>query len=399
MTVLSVPADLVAGLRTGDEQALEHGFQEIYPALLSEVDSELHDLQSSSRVVERAVLQVLAGPPIEDAAGMTRALDEALHHAVVREQSRRAALRRFEHNEHVALADRKSGGVGAAEAWKHIHDARFQTPSSADPSASRHAAAGHLSAALNTRRRWSIPLLAVGLIALCAAAYGLMKLDTRPSEQFVQKQLAATSARVITAGAGQIGSVALSDDTQLRIAAKSLLRVVPNYGSSLRALSIAGSASITVGRGRSAVEIRAPGVAISATDGTIDVSAEQGEPTIVRVVSGGPRISVGDSAWVASAGDSYVIDHGIHPATPAQLEAAFAWTEGRFVMTGTVRDVVAGFRRWYDTDVGIVDNATAERRAQVTGSLESLSSSLESLKRSARVNVVWDNAHMLLYSR
>jgi hypothetical protein len=61
MTVLthSIPSDLMAGIRTGDEQALERGFQEIFPALLKEADEKVHDPATAARVVEKAFLHVL----------------------------------------------------------------------------------------------------------------------------------------------------------------------------------------------------------------------------------------------------------------------------------------------------------------------------------------------------
>ena len=53
----SIPADLVAGVRTGDDQTIERGFLALFPALVAQADAELHDRASSSRVVERAFLQ------------------------------------------------------------------------------------------------------------------------------------------------------------------------------------------------------------------------------------------------------------------------------------------------------------------------------------------------------
>src|SRR5687767_8132893 len=101
MAVLShtIPAELIGGLRTGDQSALEHGFQEMFPALLAEAEAELHDKHTAARVVEHAFQQLLANPPLGNAEEVDRVIAHALQHSIVREQSRLAALHRFERNE------------------------------------------------------------------------------------------------------------------------------------------------------------------------------------------------------------------------------------------------------------------------------------------------------------
>jgi ferric-dicitrate binding protein FerR (iron transport regulator) len=147
-------------------------------------------------------------------------------------------------------------------------------------------------------------------------------------------------------------------------------------------------------------ELRLAGVALSATEGQIDVRSQAGRPTLVRVVSGSPEVRVGDSTWIAAAGQTFVLDGGnVRQATAGEIDEALGWMEGRFVVNGTVRDVVDGFRRWYDADVGIGDNSIADRPAQVVGSLESLTSSIQALEKSAGVKMTWSNRHMLLFRK
>lgn len=407
MTVLhhTIPADLMSGLRTGDEQALEHGFQELFPVLLKEADDELHDPASAGRVVERAFLQVIGDPEVAtNSDTVARALEQAMHQSIVREKSRLAALRRFEHNEGVSHRDHHTHAAGSsdpAHVWERIQQTRHQSES-ARPSVeeAKHRTAAHMAEAMNDKRKWSIPLLIAGVITVCAAAYGLSRVNPRPSEKFIASELAAATARHTRALPGQIGNISLADETTVRLGAGSLLNVSKDVAEKLRAASVDGAASFTIAPARRPFELRLAGVALTATGGQIDVRSQSGKPTLVRVVSGTPEVRVGDSTWIAAAGQSFVFTSGkIRPATAAEIDEALGWMEGRFVVNGTVRDVVDAFRQWYDADVGIGDNSIATWPAQVVGSLESLTSSIQSLEKSAKVKMAWSNRHMLLFRR
>ena len=405
MAVLShsIPADLVAGLRTGNESVIERGFHELFPALVAEADAQLHDKASSVRVVERAFQQVLSGTPPNDAETLDRALTQSIHQAVVREQSRLAALRRFEHNEGVGHHGRHAAeATDAAHAWAHIKDARARAAAghAVDPKEGQHVAAAHLAAAMDRdHRKWSIPLIVGAIIVLSVAGYGVSKIDPRPSEKFVLAQLNATTARAINTPAGQVGNISLSDGTAMRIAAGSQLKVVNNFGETLRAVLVRGTASFTIAPDKKPFELRGKDVAISANEGKVDFRAEDNRPALVRVVAGSPRITVGDSSWVAAAGQTFVMENGIRQASAGELDEAFAWMDGRFSAAGSIREVVGAIRRWYDMDVGIGDNSIAEWPATATGTLESLTSTIASLEKSAKVKMVWQNRQMLLFRK
>src|SRR4051812_42538354 len=172
VTSHSIPADLVAGVRAGDDTVIERGFHDLYPTLVAEADADLHDKASSARVVERAFLQVMSGSPPADAQEFDRALSQSIHQSVVREQSRLAALRRFEHNEGVGHHAPHLGAAAtdAAQAWAHIKEARARVAAGhapVDPREGQHATAAHMSAAIerDSKRKWFIPLLVGVLIA------------------------------------------------------------------------------------------------------------------------------------------------------------------------------------------------------------------------------------------
>lgn len=403
VTSHSIPADLVAGVRARDDQAIERGFHELFPSLIAQADADLHDKASAARVVEKAFLQIMSGDPPADAAAFDQALSQAIHQAVVREQSRKAALHRFERNEGVAHHAAHADTSDAASSWRHIVDTRSRAAAGhapVDPALARHQTASHLAVAGGREnKRWFIPLL-IGILLIGGVGYGVTRMDLRPSEEFIVGQLNSPQAKTMGTRQGQVGNMSLADGSALKVAAGTQLKLNNNFAEKLRALLIKGGASITVAPDKKPLEIRGKDIAISAKDGKVDVRADEDRPGLVRIVEGSPSITVGDSTWVASAGQTVVVDKGtIRAATADELEEAFAWMDGRFVVNGTVRDVVNGIRRWYDMDVGIGDNSIADWPAKASGTLESLTPTLASLEKSAKVRMQWQNRQMLLFKR
>lgn len=406
MTVVThtLPADLIAGLRDQDEAAIQRGFQELFPVLLQEADAELHDTAAAGRVVERAFVHLMSSDMTGAApVDVDRELERSIRQAISRELSRVAALRRFEHNEGVTHRDPHAlAPVDADRVWQRIQKALHAEKVTSRPSQEEaiHVAAAHMAGAMAGRRKVSLPLIVFGIVALAAAGYALSRIDPRPSEQFILGELASPTARLITASRGQVGNLSLGDETVVKLAADSRLRVSKNFAEKMRAVSVDGAASFDVARGSSPLELRATGVAISADSGTVAVVAGAGRPTLVRVTSGSPRITVGDSSWTAPAGQTFIVAGGkVQAAGPVDIENGLAWLDGRFVVNGTITDAVQAMRRWYDADVGIGDASIATWPAQVSGSLESLSSAISSLEKSAKVKMIWQNQHMVLYRR
>ena len=403
VTSHSIPADLIAGVRARDDQAIERGFQELFPALLAQAESTLHDKASSARVVEKAFLQVMSGDPPADAAAFDQALNQAIHQLAVREQSRLAALHRFERNEGVGAHAAGHADLSAASSWRHITEARDRAAAGhapVDAAQARHAAASHLAVAGGREnKKWLVPLI-LGVLVVGGVAFGLTRMDLRPSEQFVMSQLNSSQAKTMGTRQGQVGNISLADGSALKLAAGTQLKLNNGFGEKLRAVLIKGAGSFTIAQDKKPLELRGKDIAISATEGKVDIRADDDRPGLVRVVAGSPRITVGDSTWTAAAGQNFVVDKGvIRAATADELDEAFAWMEGRFVVSGTVRDVVNGIRRWYDMDVGIGDNSIAEWPAKATGTLESLTGTLNSLEKSAKVKMTWQNRQMLLYKK
>jgi ferric-dicitrate binding protein FerR (iron transport regulator) len=401
VTSQSIPADLVGALRGGDEQAIERGFHQLYSTLVAEADAQLNDKASASRVAEKAFMQVMASPP-PDLMALETALNQALHQIAVREQSRLGALKRFEHNEGVGHVGKREA-ADSKQAWAHIRETRARAAAGhhVDAKEDQHKSAAHMAAAMKERSRGGqVALIAGAIIVVALAGYGLTTMDSKPSEKFVLGQLNAATARAIGTPNGKVGNISLSDGTEMKIAAGSNIKTVANFGEKLRAVLVKGAASFSIAADKKPFELRGKDIAISATDGKIDIRADENRPGLVRIVAGTPSVTIGDSTWVAGPGQTYVADKGgIRAATPDEVEEAFAWMDNRFVVNGTLREITDGIRRWYDMDVGIGDNSIADWPAKATGTLDSVSSVIRSVEKSAKVRMQWQGRQMLLFRR
>lgn len=404
---LSISRDLLEGVRTGDEQALERGFLEIFPLLVGGVAADLDDPSAAARVVERAFLHVLAERnAITDAEGLDLELHRALHSSVARERSRRSALHRFERNEGVTTRGKTAVAPLAdpGQVWERIRGtlrdesaevARRRHTAAAE---AQHRAATRMTQAVNHHSRWTMAAIVFALFALCAGGYGLSLLNADPSEWEIRRALASNDARNISAGPGQIGNVTLADESLVKLGAGSTLRVSPDFGDAMRAVQLNGTASFTVAASDHPFELRANEIAISLASGRVDISAETAT-TLIRVNEGTVRLTTRDSSLVVGAGQMVFIDStgAVRSGAPLAVDESLAWIDGRFVANGSVGDVVAKLHRWYGADIAIGDGSIADRHASVTGTLGELSPTLRSLERAAGLRTIWKDGRMVLF--
>jgi ferric-dicitrate binding protein FerR (iron transport regulator) len=332
-----------------------------------------------------------------------------MHECVIREKSRRAALNRFEVNEGVTARKNPRLAVTSVEtdqAWGRIQ--KFRHPDAAPSAeaaasagmAAKHRAAVHVAEAMNRRNKWTIPAIVLGLVALCGGAYGLSRIDIKPGEQDITRALLAADAQTLSAGNGQIGNVTLADKSAVKLGADSRLKVGKDFGVTMRAVSLTGAAAFTVAPAKPPFELRLNRVAVSMTNGRLDVRADSLGPTVMRVVEGQARVKTADSTWIAAAGESFLVETTGKVRAPVALEVeeSFGWIAGRFAASGSVADVVAKINRWYGSNVGIGDASIADHPAEISGSLDSLTTTVRALERSAGLIMQWSKAgQMVLY--
>jgi transmembrane sensor len=192
----------------------------------------------------------------------------------------------------------------------------------------------------------------------------------------------------------------MGDQTIVKLGAGSQLRVSPDFGTTLRAVSLNGTASFAVAPAAEVpFELRANGVAMSLSAGKIDVRSDSLAPTLVRVPDGQVRVKAGDSSWTAASGQSFVVETNgkIRVPTSLEIDDALGWIEGRFAASGSVKDVVAKVNRWYGANLGIGDASIAARPASAAGSLDSLKATIKTLEKSSKVQMVWTKGRMMLF--
>jgi FecR protein len=406
-----IPRELLTGLQNGDDRLFEQGFRELFPILIQETARELDDPSAATRVVEQAFVRVWEGrADIRSADALDVAMRNALHDGVVRARSRRVALHRFERNEGVSHTSPRAASAATApdmdQAWTRIRRA-LHPDDQASVAAhaqrgveAKHRAAAHMSDAVGRGTSWKVPAaILLGIVVVGAAGYGVWRV-TRPSrETVIQRSLASSDAQMLTANNGLIGKVTMGDQTIVRLGAGSQLRVSKDFGTSLRAVSLTGTASFAVAPAVLPFELRASGVAISLSTGKVDVRADSLAPTLVRVPDGQARMKVGDSSWTAAAGQSFVVEPNgkIRVPTSLEIDDALGWIDGRFAASGSVKEVVAKVNRWYGANLGIGDASIAARPASAAGSLDSLKATIKSLEKSSKVQMVWTKGRMMLF--
>jgi ferric-dicitrate binding protein FerR (iron transport regulator) len=405
-TTRSIPQDLLDGLHTSNDVAIERGFRELYPSLLAEATAQLTDHPTAAPlIVEKAFLKVVgAASSIGSMPALDTALHAAIHDAVVRDRSRRAAVHRFEHNEGVATSH-GAAPVGAApmatvdQVWsriQHSRDAMRHPSKGSGPDG--HLAATHMVGAIDRRNRWTIPIVILAVVVVSIGVYAVTKADNTPRESDVMTAIMAADGQTLTAGDGQIGHISLADETTTTLGSGSKLRV-PRSLDTWRAVGLNGAASFTVPAGKRNFEVRGNHIAVSMPSGTMDIAADSQAPvTVVRIRTGSARVKLGDSSWNATAGQALAIENGkIREASLDDLSDAFSWISGRFSARGKVSDIVLKMSHWYGSEVAIGDASIANREGIAAGSLDSLRATVATLEKSAKLKLSGVNGKWILF--
>jgi len=400
----TIPQDLLNGIRTGDDAAIERGFRSIFPSLLAEATPLAENPSSAGLVVGKAFLKVIASPENASSADtLDAALRAAIHESAVRDKSRRAAVHRFEHNEGVGghAAPLTNATVDVDQIWTRVKQAReaLKNPSKGH-GPDGHLAASHMTGAMGRTNKWAIPVAIFAIAVVAVGVYAVSKADRGgPRESDITTALIAADGQTLVSGDGQIGNISLSDETAVKLAYASKLRV-PKKLDTWRAIGINGAASFTVPAGSRPFELRGNRFGISMPSGTVDVSADSTAPiTVVRIRAGSGTMHVGDSSWLAPAGKAYVIESGpkIREASFEDLSDAFSWINGRFSGKGKLSDLVVKLTHAYGQEVGLGDSKIGDRQAVATGALDSLRATIATVEKSAKVKVSGVNGKWILF--
>jgi ferric-dicitrate binding protein FerR (iron transport regulator) len=352
-TLTSAPVDheLLAGLRAGDEHALERLLRLRHAELHDTARRELGpDAARAPRAVEYAVLRVWGERDrIVSPGGLDLALNDALQHGIVRERGRAAAVHRLEarHGTHHPHHDVPEPNADAA--WAHVAAVLHHAPESPAEHAERvrHGTAQHIAQATSRPKLGLTAVIAAVIAVLAIVAY--YSVDRTSDEIRATRGLTAPDARLVSTRSAQQANLALGAGTQAALQPDSRLTTPADFGPRLRVAGLDGAAMFTVAAGgERAFEVRTPRATVTSDDGEIAVRAYPDEATTavlarrgratVRTQSGNETLDAGQAVQVAA-------DGRIAPLAGTARDAALSWVEGRFAVTDRpVREVLPALR-------------------------------------------------------
>ncbi len=402
----SIAPEVFDGFTRGDRDALRQLFEEYAPSLAESADSEVHIDVAAAHIVEHLFERAW-----QERRDFTS--PETLHdwlvsetHALsVREQVRRASLRRFDAREQVLHASTATPLVSydVAAGWSRLQHRIEQLD--VDPTeaaaqrfeVTRHDAAEHIA---HVGEGISQKVIVGGVVLLLAVASILYWGMERAGAGFkVTRALADKEAHAITTTVGERARVKLEDGTQVTMGADDSLIVPKAFNQAFRAVKLLGAARFEVASNpKLPFEVRAGNLQIVATGTTFTISAYANDAVIVTVQEGAVQVTLGKDVRELSKGAALMLtgDSTLAVPTPAQMQEATAWVDGTFVIADReLRSTLPMFRRWYRMDLR-PEVKLLERRVSMTVPLDSTDVAIRALERAAHVKQIWVKQAMVL---
>ena len=409
VTLIPIAPDALAGLRAGDEGALERIFRDHYAVMAKEAMEVLEDGAAAARTVESAFVRVWRDRATYKTPEELEAfLHKCVHDGAVVRQSRRAVLHHFD-TQPGAKTQRPASPKDAPsvdESWAHVVAALHATaPDAAAISHqladhSKHEAAEHL-AAIAKGPPWKM-IVVLGAVLVLAAAGLVWLLDRASDDAGTVAAINSPQARQLGTRPGQRAEVTLLDGSTVQLGGESRVRVPPRFGVELRALRLEGTGTFTVSRGPTRVfDVRAKNASIRATGTVFTVRAYPTDSVVtVRVKEGEVTVIAEDTERELMAGQAAVVagDGTVREPTAQELEQALGWTDGQFVVYNRpLRDVLPEINRWYGNELRTKDSAILQRPVTVKARLESVREAIEQLEKSAGVVFGYEGRAMMLF--
>ena len=403
----TIAPDTFTGLVSGDRSALHQLFDEYAPALAESADDEVHVETAAAHIVEHVFERAWQERrDFTSPEGLHDWFVSETHAMSVREQVRRAGLRRFDAREdvtRVAGAAQPHADYDVAAGWArlaHRLDLAEVDPAAAAAlryEASRHGAAEHIA---HVGEDQPIKLLIGGAAVLLAiGAFIFWKVQSAGADLRVTRALAATQAHAIGTALGERARVKLEDGTQVTMAADDSVTVPKAFNEDFRAVKLRGAARFEVASNpKLPFEVRAGAMQIVATGTTFTVSAYADEPVVVTVQDGAVRVTVGKDVRTVSSGAGLMLSENgvLSEPTAAQRDEATTWVEGRFVIADrTVRTSLPMFRRWFSMDLR-PEQRLLDRRVSMSVPIDSGLKAIAALEQVAQVKQIWLRSQMVV---
>ncbi len=403
----TIAPDTFTALVGGDRSALHQLFDEYAPALAESADDEVHVETAAAHIVEHVFERAWQQRrDFTSPEGLHDWFVRETHAMSVREQVRRAGLRRFDAREEVtraAEAAKPHADYDVAAGWarlEHRLDLSERDPAAAAAlryEASRHGAAEHIA---HVGQGPPIKLI-VGSAAvlLAVGAFIFWKVQNAGADFRITRALAAPEAHAIGTAVGESARVKLEDGTQLTMAADDSVTVPQAFNQDFRALKLRGAARFEVASNpKLPFQVRAGTMKIVATGTTFTVSAYTGEPVVVTVQEGAVSVTVGKDVRTVSSGAGLMVstDGVLSEPTAAQRDEATTWVDGRFVIADrTVRASLPMFRRWFSMDLR-PEERLLERRVSMSVPIDSGLKAIAALEQVAHVKQIWVRSQMVV---
>lgn len=407
MTTMTPLADqeLLAGLRGGDEQALERLLRSRYDALHERARQELgSEAASAPRVVEHVMLRVWdERAQLPSVEALDTFLHDAIHTESVRERSRRAARHRFEAHHHLKHDAAPAETPPPEVEWAHVMAALH--PPAVDPSAHRelvkHDAAQHM-ASIVKRRPWKGPVVLGSMLAV-AIFGGLLYADRNSGETVIRNALASNDARFVQTRAAQQGQMSLDDGTQATLGPDSRITIPVAFGPRVRAVGVEGVMSFVVTKPGAEMPFQARiGQAIVASnDASFAVRMFPGEAwTAVAVRTGTVTVTLDDTERTLGAGQTLLVSakgEEMRAPTDAERAVTLGWMANEFAVENQkLADVLPQIVRWYATSFELDPKSLGERPITLRAPLGETKTLIQALEQSGRVRFEWRGARMML---
>ncbi len=395
------------GLVGGDRAALHQLFDEYAPALAESADDEVHLETAAAHIVEHVFERAWQERrDFTSPEGLHDWLISETHAMSVREQVRRAGLRRFDAREDVtraAGASKPLTDYDVTAGWTrlvHRLDLADVDPKAAAAlryEASRHGAAEHIA---HVGEGPPIKRIVGAAAVLLAVGFFIFwRVQMAGADFRVTRALADPQAHAIGTAAGERARVKLEDGTQVTMAAEDSVTVPKAFNQDFRAVRLRGAARFEVASNpKLPFEVRAGSMQIIATGTTFTVSAYAGEPVVVTVQDGAVSVTVGKEVRTVSSGAGLMlsVNGELSEPTAAQRDEATTWVDGRFVIADrTVRTSLPMFRRWFLMDLR-PEERLLDRQVSMSVSIDSGMKAIAALEQVAKVKQIWVQSQMVL---
>lgn len=398
----SVPR--TAPIYLSDENAFRRAFDAEFNAALADARSKLGDAATlASRVVETAfvnVWQQRSSLTTHDQFKQT--LADELHHGAARALSRRAAAHRFggsnARDEHTMTGTHPATADGDPEAaWSRITRTIHGEGHTADAhhavaSATRHEAAAHMKEVAK-RPSWVVPVI-IGVVALVASVYGVMKLDRMGEDDATLAAVSSPIIQPVASSPGQIGSVTLNDGTKMRIGPATKYYKPDGFPTKIRAVRVEGTASFEVAPNQPLpFRVVANRTQFIATGTKFVISAyPEDSAAKVFVEEGSVTVKLGKQSSIVAANQAAIADaKGVRSMSAEEQAEAFGWVKGQItVQHKQLRQVVDVLTRWFNYDVKVPDLPLLDREASIDVPLDSSRLAISQVEKSANVKFAYE---------